>query len=790
MPLEVTKKRFEEEQDFTFAFSMEGNKNGADVCIDKGDGEVNTASNKTTGAKLTANLWFIPDEQKVRLGVRYQVEEFSGDKTTLYFDATQDYPISNFYNKGVQKARQESNNKVKKECKSTLQLVGTYPQAYIYTQFSGECHDYMTPSPWNQAKVEKVFAPQIMLLGMAGRKVGEMFSSYISTPQPWIYDIKMKVDDKGNDADGSGNIGVTGTVKFKVKRIDEITETAMVDEKPPVQTNTSTDPTTGSEKKLDSIPEEVTSVLGRGYNICGYYADLGSVMKRTKILDIDKLNNFNRINLVPVGEGYHESNSGEGLKEYSEKIATKITASASVVAYGGFLKAETVRSFDVQKEEKHGYKYASYRSGYKESEYVVSYYSPKQLMGFLDEQFLKSLDDLTADDFIKMYGTHVVMGMALGTRFTFSMRYQESTRKQSEAYSFKDSASLGYKDSGEVKPPEKPTGQSEAQKIFEAIMSDKILTPEELTAYAKYLEAANKGTKTDKPSNGGGSAGGNGGGGGKIDVNIMGSYGKDEAWSLFTEDKSTAINCHCTGGDAYLCQLINDSNDSQYYVDWVKSNKTNCRFCDFVEGGLLPIYELIPDGHRLSAQDIKQASENHQFMNNIETNGKLARGVEFCTFTTTGDDRTDNIQSAKSSDHDAEIGTKSGKKTDWEMHVELLNMEGGLCGFSISLTVKEGGGGASILQNHYFKEIPLKIGLSEMSIDTDYFGGRPTYEAHGSVIGQQHGWFDVTSDVLGGSAGLILCRNGNKVKIMIDDKGSDLGHIGVEGTIMIPWIGY
>ena len=129
MPLVVTKDRFVEEEEYVLSFSMEGNKNGADVNIGKGDGEVNTSDKKGTGAKLTANLQFIPNEQLVRLSVHYVVEEFSGDKTTLYFDATQDYPIGNFYNRGIQKAQKESNEKVKKQCTSTLQLVGTYPQA-------------------------------------------------------------------------------------------------------------------------------------------------------------------------------------------------------------------------------------------------------------------------------------------------------------------------------------------------------------------------------------------------------------------------------------------------------------------------------------------------------------------------------------------------------------------------------------------------------------------------------------------------------------------------------------
>ena len=49
---------------------------------------------------------------------------------------------------------------------------------------------------------------------------------------------------------------------------------------------------------------------------------------------------------------------------------------------------------------------------------------------------------------------------------------------------------------------------------------------------------------------------------------------------------------------------------------------------------------------------------------------------------------------------------------------------------------------------------------------------------------------EVAGFVLKGTAGNVLCQNGNTVQIMIDDKGSDKGHIGVKGTIMIPWVGY
>lgn len=67
---------------------------------------------------------------------------------------------------------------------------------------------------------------------------------------------------------------------------------------------------------------------------------------------------------------------------------------------------------------------------------------------------------------------------------------------------------------------------------------------------------------------------------------------------------------------------------------------------------------------------------------------------------------------------------------------------------------------------------------------------RRQLKAEATWGGAFHGCHDATNDVLNGTAGRVLCCNGKTVEIMLDDKGKDNDHVGVKGTIMIPWIGY
>lgn len=747
--LKTSYEKKESFRDYYLPFEFKGNKDGR-VISSKGDGEMGTTSGKETRARLNAALVLFPNEKIVRLTVNYTVEEMKGDNTTLVLNASQDYSLGGFFDEGANTARKESNDTVKKECASTLTFASVYNPSIIQTSFKGECHGYMIPQPWD-----------------------------VSIMQNWlpVNELEMKIDDKGNDLTGIGNIGVKGKIRFRIMRVDNITVTTRVDEEQPTPSpSANAEMTYGSEEKLGSIPQTVSSVLGHGYDACGYYADMASV-KILPVLDIAKVNDYKRLAKRPIEQLYHLNTTGESVKEYTEKLATKTNLSASVNVFGGFAKAEVERSFNVTREEKSCYKYASRRSLYKESEYVLSCYSPNQLFGFLHKDFKDALNNLSAMKFIEAYGTHVIIGMALGTRFTFNLSYRESSRKHSEASSFKDSESVGYKDNGEIKALES-NSKSLAEEVFDKFKNEADVSPEKLKGYAELIKAVQGVDSKSVPS------GGAGGG------EFSRTYSKDEAWSLSEEDKSTVIKCFCVGGDASVGALINDSNDTKYYPEWVKSNRSNCVFCDFPKGGLIPIYELIPTGYRLTAQDVKRAFEEHMTWSVI-TN-KMESRVTYFEFNTRGQANTENIQKENSSDKDDEIGTKSGKPTYWELHVELLNFDGGKCGFGICLIVKENGSGgpASILKNSYTVEIPLELGFSQMAINTDYFGGKPVFDARATWTGEYHGWHDATSDVLRGTAGNVLCCNGNAVEIMIDDKGRDMGNVGVRGKIMIPWIGY
>ena len=776
--LKTTQEKKEVVRDFYFPFDFRGNVNNVKVRSSKGDGEIKTQGGKETWARLTADLLFFPDEKKVRLSVNYKVEEQKGDYSILEFDAEQDYSIEGFYKEGELAAHIENNEQVKRGCTSTLDMVGSYNRSYIMTSFLGECHGYMTPQPWDHAQAERA-NPALLSVFPPGRQREELLSPYFSILQPWLpaAEIEMKVDDSGNELNGSGNIGVKGNVKFTVKRVDTITVTTLVDdnEQPTPPPSADSEKTTGSETKLDSIPDNVSSILGHGYDACGCYADTNSV-KVPRVIDINEVNNFQRLAKKPVDAMCKYTNSGESLKEYKESLASNVHMGASIAAFGGFAKAETERSFQTSREEHTCDRYASLRSIYRESEYAVSYYSPSQLVGFLTQDFKNALNTLSAKQFIDVFGTHVILGMALGTRFTFSMKFRESSRKRSKAKSFKDSAEVGYKKTGEIEMKQQPEEKSQAQKIFEYFTNDGELSAEEVKAYTEFFKASKEDASKPSPD-------------AAIDSKLYWEKSQSESWSSSEEEKSTVTKCLCVGGDAHLGELINDFNDTTYLPKWVESNKTNCVFCDFVPGQLIPIYEFIPTGYKLTADDVKRAFEEHMTWGIITH--EMESRIAYCEFNTMAEANTESVQTAESSDHDEEIGTKSGKETFWKIQIELLNFDEGKCGFGISFIVMEGGssGPASILKNTFTKVLPLELGFKQMSINTDYFGGSH-FEAEATWTGEFHGWHDATGFVLKGTAGNVLCQNGNIVQIMIDDKGSDKGHIGVKGTIMIPWIGY
>ena len=227
-------------REFFLPFDFKGNTNNVTVERIQGDNDVHSASGHGTLGRLWANLRIVPEKKVVRLFVRYRVEECSGDKTILTFDATQDYPLEAFVGEGLlnaQKAYENNSSVVDMKCNSKIELVGSYNESYIITQFSGECHDYMTPQAWDRTKATQVNSIILKLLPASQHEA--IIRQYVSIPQTWlpVRDIKMKVDDKGVDVKGSGNIGVCGNVRFTIKRIDDIDVTVRLKDESPSPSN-------------------------------------------------------------------------------------------------------------------------------------------------------------------------------------------------------------------------------------------------------------------------------------------------------------------------------------------------------------------------------------------------------------------------------------------------------------------------------------------------------------------------------------------------------------------------
>ncbi|MBR3412496.1 MAG: hypothetical protein IKG81_07400 [Bacteroidales bacterium] len=774
-----------------FDFDFKGNINGIEVIKTKGDGDVSTTKDRGTWASVRANLQFLLDQRKVRLKLCYKVEECQGDQTVLYFDAMKEYSFEDFYNVGVFD-RYENNGRVHKTSIPTdIEIVGSYGDAYVMSSFVGEHHEYMKPTPWNREKAKQTLGlPYSMLPDEQLKKtpLNSVVEARTSVIQAWlpVDNLKMKVDGTGNDLAGQGNIAISGKVVFTLKRTDSINVVTIVED---IQNEGVQPVTQGNENKVEKFSHVVDSAFCRGYDICKSYADSSSC--RDFVLDYKKLNEYKRIKFDPNGGLDSYIVSGEGLSEYTSSLERHINLKVAGGAKGASFSSETDMTFNVSKKEKAGYKYLTQKDIYYKQTYTVAGHgAPNQLTGFLSPLFLDDLKKLTPVGIIEKYGTHVVLGMRVGTSFYYHMKYRESMLDKSTASTFKNVSSIKYdKEEGGVSKNGVSNEQSKSHDIYQDLKDSNggKMTMEMLKEINQYYANAKKTTPEQAAEN---KKKGKG-----IFFSLESAYEENRASSLLQEDKSTEISCSGHGGDETLLANVSRNNDPATYEKWRASvNESNWCFCDFVPGTLVPIYELIPAGCGCTAQEIRQASEAYQVANSRVAE-PLYRDIVYASFDTSGKRNTENAyqdaldQGDKSSD--TEIDSKKGKDIYWKLRVELLNFdEDNTCGFSVSIKVFEGGrsGSKTVLFNHKSDVIMKPEGCSRALIDTDKLGKTSVFTAEGDWIGQFHGWQDATSDVRKTASKVFDCDNG--VYVMLDGPGDDLDHIGVKGKLIIPIMAY
>ena len=766
MPTSVTVQNVRSTNYYDKTFDFRGNINATVKKFkpNLGDGDIGTSDKGTNYGSVRANLSYNASTRKVRLSLRYTVWESGfnanaskSNQDCLYFDAYQDYDVSDFFNNG-RYTRTTNGGATKIESTPVASaLYGTYNECYFATMFKGKKHDF------NQAYDN--------LPGSGSR------------PQSWfpISSCYMKIDDSGNELNSKGNIGIKGRIKFTIERTDQIKTTTTT---PDVSSPTAQGPKMGNESKLASIPKKVEDVLCRGYDISGGYADVDSCCDR--VLDVNLLNNYKRVGQRSYNRSESDHYEGEGIQEYTSSIEKKLNIKLSFNVKGVSFTNETNNSFKEDTFSKVGYKYVTQKDLYvKDAYHVQGYNAPTDLTGFLTQQFKNDLNNLSADQLVHKYGTHVVLGMKFGTRFCYNMSFRQSSQKKSTATSFSSTSSISYKKDGGTESKDNPSGKSgsTAADIYNDLISGK-LSPKALEAFAKYLSVA-KSTSPDQaaqkakegvPLNSG---------------SLTVAYSQSTVKTSLQEDQSTYVNLTGRGGNAQLLQLVIRNNDISQYEKWIMSaNDSNFEFADFVPGTIIPLYELVPTGFRITAAQVSDAAERY-LLTKKRGLVEYKKGVKIVPFNTLGAGNTENVNSENGGDE--EIDTEPGKKVYWRARVELVNFDDGHCGYAISFKVKEGGrnaGGRSILLNHFTGDIALESGCSSMAIDTERLRGVSVFEAESEWTGKYHGWQEATRYMQTGGIKNVVDCDAHIVDIYLDDSGKDKGHVGIRGYLRIPWIGY
>ena len=744
-------------------FDLKGNMGGVKVKKmdpDLGDGDIYTEKNATKYYTVDANLYCEYSYQRVRMHICYQVWEdtFRKKKAAdgLYMETDVYFPIADFLNEGNQDEK-DSVGRVVRACRTqTARLKGEYGRAYTFWGSDGEQKNYISLA-----------------------EVSPNLPSWFPAR-----DLYVKIDGSGSELDKEGNIGVKGYVEFTIERVDQITNITYVNDTPTGSTTTQ-QPTMGSEPKIETFPRCIQGVLGYGYDIRGNYADASSC-KQLPVVDYKKLNEYRRICRRYINDSFTDLVSEEGIKEYTSKIEENLGIKVSG-QYSGFSFAnETKSSFKSETFDKTGYKYATQKDLYVNEEFTAQgCNNPSMMTGFLSSDFLNGLNNLTPDELINNFGTHVVLGMKVGTRFMFNMSYRQSITKKSASTMFSSSNSVSYSKDG--KAQEKPTEGSNSGGGANTSVAESLIcqardwSDEKTKTIVDYLKG-----NSGKPSSA--SGGGGGGGGGAFNLALSTDYSKTSENTLNQEDQSTNITCRAKGGSAQITQLIARNDDVSQYEKWVNScNESNYAFVDFVPGTLVPIYELVPPGYKLTAAQVKSAVDRY-LQGGGYTPANYLKGVETFWFDTLGKANTENINS------DSEISTQKGKSIYWRLRVELMNFDDGHCGYGISLMVHEGGRNANktILLNRVTNFIVLKDYCASMAIDTGHpsLEGMSVFEADGDWVGTYHNWTDATKEIENSSARRVIDCDSHRVEVHLDDSGYDLANVGIRGWIKIPWIGY
>lgn len=745
------------------SFTLYGNRDATVEVVKRGDGDLNASSSRIVKVSATPpTLTYDPNSGNVKASVRITTQAWEKDynkgskRDNLKFSKTITQQLQ--VGKGrteIGKGAKNSNNKF--DCYEITEVTAVpfspngYGSVNYKSYYPGDTEGFRNLSPYDFPNENQ--------------------------SQEWMTmeDIQVQVNNKGSELSGTNNFAVKGVMNFYFKVTTKTWKEYTVDKatnKSKVVTKPGEYSVITDGKVLPSIKE----VLGFGYDITGGYCDTSSIQH--SVVNFDAVNKLKRIKQSKSRAHVERKTiSGESLEEYSHKLESSLNVKVSAACFGASFSSDTTTTSSEETSTSENRKFAQFKSVFKNREYeMLLDYKNNLDPALLQPTFLDDLNISDAATIVEKYGTHVLLGGIFGASAFYNMSYIKSVSNMSTATSFTNTTSIGYSPTGgTVGGKEKTEKKSAIAKLVDELGGIDKLSDAKFKSimenYQKELESQNKAKEDSKKSDS------------KPKQNSFSgttTYTESETESFSFENETTNAFGIVFGGDTVLAADIK-SGELEKIVEWEKKldhyniKQDNHVWCDFIPGTLIPIYEFIPVGYKVTPEDVRK-----EWTLYIESKGKALLGAKQKMLRypnrliiRSGSGSIKNLaKELGHGDTDTEVSTKDNKTTGWKVRFELVNLDNGNVAVVVQLTVGESGLSANrtLLMLHQ----PLEVTNNQDELTViDTTKCKSVYEVSGNIYREEHQLIDVTRFFYDCPFLDFEHNKTNKVRIGIDGGGGD-----------------
>ena len=745
------------------SFTLYGNRDATVEVVKRGDGDLNASNSRIVKVSATPpTLTYDPNSGNVKASVRITTQAWEKDynkgskRDNLKFSKTITQQLQ--VGKGrteIGKGAKNSNNKF--DCYEITEVTAVpfspngYGSVNYKSYYPGDTEGFRNLSPYDFPNENQ--------------------------SQEWMTmeDIQVQVNNKGSELSGTNNFAVKGVMNFYFKVTTKTWKEYTVDKatnKSKVVTKPGEYSVITDGKVLPSIKE----VLGFGYDITGGYCDTSSIQH--SVVNFDAVNQLKRIKQSKSRAHVERKTiSGESLEEYSHKLESSLNVKVSAACFGASFSSDTTTTSSEETSTSENRKFAQFKSVFKNREYeMLIDYKNNLDPALLQPTFLDDLNISDAATIVEKYGTHVLLGGIFGASAFYNMSYIKSVSNMSTATSFTNTTSIGYSPTGGTTGgKEKTEKKSAIAKLVDELGGIDKLSDAKfksiMEAYQKELASQNKAKEDSKKSDS------------KPKQNSFSgttTYTESETESFSFENETTNAFGIVFGGDTVLAADIK-SGELEKIVEWEKKldhyniKQDNHVWCDFIPGTLIPIYEFIPVGYKVTPEDVRK-----EWTLYIESKGKAMLGAKQKMLRypnrliiRSGSGSIKNLaKELGHGDTDTEVSTKDNKITGWKVRFELVNLDNGNVAVVVQLTVGESGLSANrtLLMLHQ----PLEVTNNQDELTViDTTKCKSVYEVSGNIYREEHQLIDVTRFFYDCPFLDFINDKTNKVFIGIDGGGGD-----------------